>query len=360
MISFIIFILILSILIVVHELGHFFMAKKMGVKVEEFSLGFGPKIFSKNINDTQYSVCAIIFGGFVKSAGDNLEEFKHRPYEYLSKSPGQRAGIVFAGPFLNYIMAFFCFWMIFFFGYPVPSTKIGKLTDGFGAQEAGIKEGDVITQIDGAAVEYWDQLQKFIYPKKEGETVELDILREGREYKIDVIIKEVESAQDILGLGRGRLGIGSSDEIVIEKQGLVKAFISGGERLFSLTRITYRAIFRILTGKISLKDSVTGPLGIFYITSHAARLGIIALLHLMGVLNVSLAIFNLMPIPVLDGGHILLLGIEKIKGDYLSPRVDKVVNQLGLSLILMLAVFIFYNDLVKFGIWDKIVKVFSQ
>jgi regulator of sigma E protease len=356
----IIFILVLSILIIVHEFGHFFMAKKMGVKVEEFSLGFGPKLFSKKINDTQYSICAVIFGGYVKSAGDNLEEFKHQPYEYLSKTPGQRARIVFFGPFLNYIMAFFCFWMIFFLGYPIPSTKVGGITDGFGAQAAGLRQGDVITEIDGSAVEYWDQLQKLIYPKKEGERVEVNLLREGRQYRIDVEIKEIESAEDLLGLGRGRLGIASSDEILIKREGIVKSFFSGINRLTSLTFITYKAIFRMLTGKLSLKDSVTGPLGIFYITSHAARLGFVAILHLMGVLNVSLAIFNLMPIPVLDGGHMLLLGIEKLKGDYLSPRVDKVVNQLGLSLILLLAGFIFYNDLVKFGIWEKVAGLFSQ
>ena len=152
----------------------------------------------------------------------------------------------------------------------------------------------------------------------------------------------------------GLIGVMPSDEIVKVRHGLVESFILGAGKLFDFTAITYTAIFRMISGKLSLKDSVSGPLGIFYITKKASGLGFIAILHLIAVLNVSLAIFNLLPIPILDGGHLALLAIERIKGKFLSPRIDQVVNQLGLTFIIFLAVFIFYNDLVRFGVIDKI------
>lgn len=357
MINFIIFILVLGTLIIVHELGHFIMAKKKKVKVELFSLGFGPKLFSKKIGETSYTVCAIPLGGYVKLAGDNLEEFKGEPFEYLSRTPGERAAIVFFGPFLNYVVAFFCFWMVFLLGFPTLTSKVGEVIDGFGAKEAGILPGDKITAIDSKAVEYWEQLQKIIQEKKEGNIAELEILRGEVTKKIAVKIKETQS-QDLFGDKKtiGLIGIRPSEEIVKVKYGPRGALIQGTGRLLHSTFITYSAILRIVTGRLSLKESVTGPLGIFYITSKAAELGVVALLHLIAVLNVSLAIFNLLPIPILDGGHLFLLALEKIKGKYLTLAVDKIINQMGLGFILLLAAFILYNDLVRFGVWEKITR----
>lgn len=357
MLTFIIFILVLSLLIVIHEFGHFIMAKRIGVKVECFSLGFGPKLLSTKIKDTQYTVCAIPLGGYVKLAGDNLEEFKHQPFEYLSKSPGQRSRIIVFGPILNYLMAFFCFWIIFFFGYPTLTTKVGELVDDFGAQQAGLMPQDRITAVDGNPVQYWEQLQKIIFSKKEGQAVMLSVSRDNRTFEIEVKIKE-EDVPDLFGQKKtvGLIGIKPSAELVEVKHGLIEALILGSRKLLDFTLITYKAIFWMITGRLSLRDSVTGPLGIFYITSKAAQLGFIAVLHLMALLNVSLSIFNLLPIPILDGGHLLLLGIEKLRGRYLSPQADKIVTQLGLSFILLLAIFIFYNDMIRFGVWERIAR----
>jgi regulator of sigma E protease len=361
MLSFLIFILILSVLIIVHEFGHFLMAKIMAVKIERFSLGFGPKLFSKKIKDTQYSICAIPMGGFVKLSGDNFEEFSGQPFEYLSRPTGQRASIVFAGPILNYFMALVCFWMVYLLGYPTLTSKVGELIDGYGAKEAGILPQDKISAIDGISVEYWEQLQKIVQDKKEGEIVQLQILRSDKQYSFPVKIKQADS-KDLFGLKKtvGLIGITPAGEIIKVKHSLKDAVTLGTKKLFRLTIVTYRAIIYIITGRISIRESVSGPLGIFYITSQAAQLGFIAVLHVVAVLNISLAIFNLLPIPMLDGGHLLLLGIEKIKGGYLSPRIDKIVNQLGFSFIMLLAIFIFYNDLVRFGILDKVTQLWLK
>lgn len=361
MLSLLIFLAVLSFLIIVHEFGHLMMAKLNGVGVERFALGFGPKLFAKKIRETTYLICLVPLGGYVKLAGDDPLEYSGKPFEYLSKTPGERARIIFCGPLLNYLMAFFCFWLIFCLGYPTLTTKVGIVSPGFGAKEAGIMPQDKITSIDGQAIEYWEQLQKIVQGKKSTETVALGVLRGTQSLKIDVKIKEKETS-DLWGQKKtvGLLGVLPEGEIIKVKHGLFPGLVMGTQKLFSLTVITYNAILRMITGKLSFRDSVTGPLGIFYITTQAARIGFIAVLHLVAVLNVSLAIFNLLPIPVLDGGHLLFLCVEKIKGRSLSPKIDNIITQIGLSLILSLAVFIFYNDLVKFGIWGKIIHFIKR
>ncbi len=190
MIAFFIFLFILSLLIVVHEFGHFIAAKRMGVRVERFSIGFGPQLFKKKSQDTQYCISAIPLGGYVKLAGDNLEEHKSQPDEYLSQSPGRRFQIIFFGPLLNYILGFFFFWLIFFVGYPTFTTKVGGLLDGFGAKEAGLQVGDKITAIDDKRVAFWEELQNIIQSKKTSAKVKLSSLRDSKEFTVEVAIRQ--------------------------------------------------------------------------------------------------------------------------------------------------------------------------
>jgi len=358
MISLLIFLFILGILIIVHEFGHFIAAKKMGVKVEKFSLGFGPQIVAKKKNDTQYSIAAIPLGGYVKLAGDNLEEYKGNSYEYFAQAPGKRFWIIFFGPLLNYILGLLFFWFIFFVGYPTLTTKVGGLIDGLGAKEAGIQVGDKIIAVDGKKVDYWEDLQKIIQAKKEATKVGLSILRNNQELKIAVNIRE-KKVDDLLGQKRsvGLLGINASDEIVKLRHGFFASFLLGLNKTWGLTTLTYKAIWRMITGQLSMRESVTGPLGIFYITSQAASLGIIAVLHLIAVLSVSLAIFNLLPLPILDGGHILFLGIEKIRKRTLGIKTERIITQIGLTVIVSLAILVTYNDILRF-FGDKISKLF--
>ena len=356
MITFFIFLLILGLLIIIHEFGHFIVAKKLGVRVEKFSFGFGKRILSKKKNGTEYSISLIPLGGYVKLAGDSLEEFKNNPDEYLSKKPSQRAQIIFCGPLLNYILGFLCFWLVFFAGYPTLTTKVGGLIDGFGAKDAGIQVGDKIIAVDGKKVDFWEDLQMAIQAKKAATRVLLSVLRDNKEYAIEVKIKE-KQLDDALGQKRnvGLIGITPKDEIVKVKHGFLKSFVLGINKTLDLTVMTYKALWRMITGKLSMRESITGPLGIFYITSKAANLGIVALLHLVAVLSVSLCIFNLLPLPVLDGGHIVLLAIEKIRGRQLGIKAERVITQVGFTLIVSLAIFATYNDMLRlFG--DKLSK----
>jgi len=359
MITSFIFLFILGLLIFVHELGHFIVAKRIGVKVEKFSLGFGPPILSKKKNDTQYSINAIPLGGYVKFMGDNLEEYKGKSFEYLAKSPKQRTIIIFFGPLLNYILGFLCFWLIFFVGYPTLTTKVGGLVNGFGAKDAGIQVGDKIIAVDGKKVDFWEDLQNIIHTKKSTTPVKLVISRNNKNYTIDVMIRE-KQLDDVLGQKHrvGLLGITPYDEFVKVRHGLGESLVLGINKTWGLTTMTYKALWRMITGKLSLRESVTGPLGIFYITSKAAHLGMIAVLHLIAVLSISLAIFNLLPFPVLDGGHIVLLAIEKVRGKYLSLKAERIVTQIGFTVIISLAIIVTYNDLLRFG--DRIFKWFIK
>lgn len=359
MLNFIIFLFILGILIVVHEFGHFMAAKRIGVKVEKFSMGFGPKLFSKKIKDTQYMVSLIPLGGYVKLAGDNLEEYKKNKYDYFYQAPGRRFWIIVFGPLLNYFLGFLFFWVIFAIGYPTFTTKVGGLKEGFGAQKAGIKAGDKITAVDGQPVAYWEELQKIIQSKKASSVVKISFLRGSEESSVDVNIKQ-DSMDDLLGKKRSvsLLGISPSDEIMQVKHSVFKSFFLGWNKTWELTAFTYRAFWSMITGKMSFRDSVTGIVGMYDQTVKVIKLGLSAFLFWMALLNISLAVFNLLPLPVLDGGHILFLAIEKIRGKTLSLKTDRIITQIGLTAIIGLALVVTYNDVMRlFG--DKITKIFK-
>ncbi len=357
MLTAVIFIAILSVLILVHEFGHFIMARRVGVRVETFSLGFGPKLLSRKGKDTEYVLCAIPFGGYVKLAGDNLEEYKGASHEYFSKSPAKRFGIVFCGPLLNYAMGFMCFWFIFVAGYPKLTTAVGGLIDGLGAKAAGIEAGDRIVAVDGTRVEYWEDLQRLIQAKNAASPLEVSVTRNHKTLVLSVPVQE-KSVTDILGKKHtvGLIGIIPADDTVTVKHGPLAAFSLAWQRVWELTDLTYEAIWRMVTGQMSMRESVTGPLGMFYITHKVASLGIIAIIHFMATISISLCIFNLLPIPALDGGHLLLLAIEKIRGKGLSAKAERVLSQIGFSFIIALALAVTYNDIVR--IWgDKIAKM---
>jgi len=345
---------------VVHEFGHFFAARKMGVKVEQFSLGFGKKILSHKRKDTEYSICVAPLGGYVKLAGDNLEEYKGNSDEYLAKPPGKRFWIIFSGPLLNYILGLLCFWLVFFCGYPAFTTKVGNLIDGFGAKDAGVRIGDKVTAIDGEKVEYWEDLQRIIQTKKINSLVRISILRDTQEQVLNVKLQGKDVDDPLAGKKRNiaLLGIAPVADTVIVKHGPVQSLVLSFKRTWGLTVITYRGLWMMITARMSIKEA-TGPLGIFFLTSKVAQHGIIAVINLIGLISISLAIFNLLPLPVLDGGHIFLLAIEKIRGKYITLKTERAINNTGFSLIMMLAVVVTYNDIVRlFG--DKIYKLFVK
>ncbi len=356
----IVFLIILSILIFVHELGHFLAAKRLGIRVEKFALGFGPKLLSRKVGDTEYLLCAIPFGGFIKMAGDNAHEASGAKDEFLSRPPGERAQVVFAGPAFNYVLAFLSLWCVFYFGYPRLTTTVGELVDGMPAQKAGLQVDDRIVAVDGEDVPYWKDLTKRIHAAQ-GEDLTFAIERGSERFEL-VMTPEAREVETLWGqkVEVGLIGIRPSEDIVLVRYGFFESFWRGGKSLLSLTGRTFTAIYYIIAGTLSFKESVTGPLGIFFITSNAAKIGISAVIHVVGILSMSLAVFNVLPLPILDGGHIFLAGLEKLRRRPLARRTEDIINNVGLSFLIILALFIFFNDIIRYGYWDKFLSLFVK
>jgi regulator of sigma E protease len=370
MMTFLIFAFILGILIVVHEAGHFFMARKLGVRVEEFAFGFGPKLWGWKKGDTEYRVCAIPLGGYVKMAGDEKSNCKGARDEFFSKPIGHRALIILMGPVVNYIAAYLCFVVVFFIGAidldasskAVPA-KVGKIMPGSAAEQAGLLNDDMILTIDGKKISNWADMQDMVMASS-GKTLNILVERSGQEVFLKVAPR-LEKARDIFGREHETARIGvqprqleKADHLVVKRYGFFESWVKGAEELGTITAKTYTALWEIVTGQRSAKEGVTGLVGIFFIVKFAAAIGFSFLLHIVGVISASLAIFNVLPLVPLDGGHLAFLGLEKLRGRGLSVKAEDIIAKVGFGLFIALALFVFYVDFERIGLIDKIVGFF--
>lgn len=361
MLSLIYFIILLGVLILVHEFGHFIVAKRLGVRVERFSFGFGPKLLSFKRGETEYLISAVLLGGYVKMAGDEPgEKLKNKSWEFLSRGAADRFKIIFAGPLLNYILAFLIFSVIFLFGSPALTTEVGGFLKGYPAEKQGLAVGDKVLTVDSKGVKYWEDMTDIIHKHSEG-PLKISVERSGKVIEKE-IVPVIRKTRDIFGkeVSVALIGITPSQKIENVRYGFPQFFYMGYKKLITLTGMTYKALWSVMIGRLSVKESMTGPIGIFVVTSQAAKMGFIYILHLMAILSASLAIFNLLPFPVLDGGHILFLAIEKLRGRPLSIKAQEAISNVGVSLLILLTILIFYNDIIKFGIADKAMKVFKR
>ncbi|OGW84205.1 MAG: RIP metalloprotease RseP [Omnitrophica bacterium RIFCSPHIGHO2_02_FULL_51_18] len=357
--SILVFVFVLGVLVIVHEFGHFLAARRVGVRVEKFSIGFGPVIFGRRFGDTEFCVSLLPLGGFVKLAGENPEEAKGLAWEFNSKRLWEKFFIVFAGPFMNAFLAFVIFSVIFLVGTPTMTTKVGKVMDGTPAKEAGIVEGDRVTALNGQPVKVWEDILEVVH--KAAGPVVFSVERDGAAYQFSVMPK-VREIKDIFGR-KSRLsfvGIAPSNEMIYLKNPPLKAVALGFERVWTLTTMIFYSLALMITGALPFKDSVTGPIGIFFMTQEAAKMGIVTLFYFMGSLSVSLFVLNLLPIPVLDGGHILFILIEKLKGSPLKERVKERMTQGGLVLLLGLMTVVILQDVNRFSIVENFLKIFRQ
>lgn len=354
----IVFIIVLSILVIVHEWGHFITAKKCGVDVKEFAVGFGPTLWSKMHNGTNYLVKAYLLGGYVRMAGEERDKCTGAADEYYSQAIWKRALIVFNGPLINFIFAYICFVFVFMLGYPDLSTRVGELVNDYPAIEAGLLVGDDIKEINGQSMASWTDIQEAI-KDSEGAFIEVIVDREGELLNIR-ITPQVDEMQNIFGQMTQRriVGISPARDMVALRYGFLESTVKGWEKLAEITTMTYKSLWFMATGMMSTKENLTGPVGIFYIVKSAAELGLAHLLFIMGIISASLAIFNLLPIIPLDGGHLFLMAVEKIRGSALPPKIDDYIARFGFSLIILLALFVFYNDFARFGVFDKVRALF--
>jgi len=323
-------------------------------------VGFGPKLYSRMINNTEFMVCLIPLGGYVKMAGDERSECKGKSDEFFSKSPGKRALIVLNGPVVNFVLAYVSLVFVFVLGYPDLSSKIGKAMEGYPAYEAGLRVGDQVVRVNDTKVENWTELQKNI-SQSEGNQIELTFIREGEEITT-VIFPRIECLKNVFGQSKETriVGIKPAEEIITLKYNFGTSIVKAYQKLFEITALTYKSLYFMLTGSMSAKESMTGPIGIFYIVKSAAEMGFTHVLFIGGVISASLAIFNLLPLIPLDGGHLFFLGIEKLRGKPLSHKVDEYIARVGFGLILVLALFVFYNDFERFGWIEKINQIFFK
>lgn len=342
-------VVLLGVLIFVHELGHFLIAKRGGVGVEKFSLGFGPKIIGKKIGETEYLISAVPLGGYVKMVGeDPEEEVTDLEKSFTNKPVGTRLAIVSAGPIFNLLFSVVILAAVFMVGVKVPSDSalVGSVRKDFPAETAGLKKGDAIVEIEGKKIDKWHQMAEVIH-KNPDRALSFRVKREGGEVAELKITPKAESLKDIFGKEQQVGLIGIEPMIVTERYNPVIAVIKGFERTWDIIYLTFWAMAKMLIGDISAKN-IGGPLMIFQKAGEFANEGFLPYASFAALISINLGILNLLPIPVLDGGHILFFLIEIIFRKPVSIKSREVAQQVGIFILVSLMLFAFYNDIMRF------------
>ena len=350
------FIVILAILILVHELGHFLVAKKFGIKVEEFGFGFPPKIFGIKKGETLYSLNLLPFGGFVKIFGEDGQE-KQNKRSFGAKKIWQRASVLLSGPAMNLLLAALLLSLGFMIGLPwsvsdtdnVNSAKvqITQIAPNSPAQTAGLKTGDIVLGTSGpnGKIDSLDKvvdLQVFIENNK-GQEVLLSLKR-GQDVLTVKLIPRINPPAD-----EGAMGVGLARVSNISFP-WYSAIWEGIKMTLSLTWLTISSLFYLIWQLFSSGQAggeVTGPVGIYSITGQAAQMGFVYLLQLAALLSINLGVINAFPFPALDGGRVLFLIIEKIKRSPISERVERTIHSAGFIFLILLMVVVAFRDIVR-------------
>ncbi len=344
MLTIIAFIFVFSILIFFHEFGHFIAAKLSGVKVYKFAFGFGPRLLGFTKNQTEYLICLIPLGGYVKMAGEmGQEEDKEtlgevpEEQKFNRKTVGIRALIVALGPFMNIAAAVIILSLIFFVnGIPVVTNYVSTVIENGPAEQAGILSGDRIIAINSTKMEDPNKIANIIN-KSSGEELQITLDREGETIEIFVIPEYDDNYK------KGLIGI--TFEIYIEKINIFSAFYKGSIATGNIIKLIFSNTIEMVTGKIPVE--IAGPLGIAQMTGEAARLGFLNLLYFTAILSIFIGLFNLLPIPILDGGHIIILAIEKIRGRPLEAEKISFMYLIGISLMIIIFVIATYKDILR-------------
>jgi|UniRef100_A0A7C2Z3D2 regulator of sigma E protease len=418
------FLILIGVLVWFHELGHFLMAKLFGVKVEIFSIGFGPVLFGKKFGETEYRISALPLGGFVKLYGEE-EEIKD-PRAFSSKPNWQKILIAFGGPFFNFILAILLFAFVFTIGREVPKYSyekpvVGHVAENSLAKRLGIREGDLILEINSKRVESWKDVEKVVLDNVLAKEWSVEVLRDGK--RISLYLKERISGASSFGTEPWipavvgfvakdspafQVGIREGDRILkvngkdikgwyelvsyirqskgdpitltIERKGAIeektvvpkvdgrsgmpilgvapyiervkvkepihKAFVEGVEKTYTLSLLSLKALWQLITGGLSIK-TLGGPIAIAQLAGESAQQGILPFIGMMAFISVQLAIFNLIPLPVLDGGLILLFLMESIRRKPLSPKFKEIWVKAGYAIIIILASFVIINDILR-------------
>lgn len=323
--------------ILFHEFGHFIVAKMVGIRVNEFSIGMGPKIFQKKKGETKYSIRVLPIGGYVSMEGE--DENSDDPRSFNKVPASSRIAVVVAGATMNFILAIIVFSMVSF-SIGVPTTEILKTTKDSPAEKAGIKSGDVIVGINNEQIKNWESIVDEISKSNPDQEMKVTLLR--NEEKIDYLIQPEIGEEDRIIIGI---------EPVSEKSFFTS--IKGGfQKTGSMLKLMFEFIKMAFKGQVSMKD-LSGPVGVIHTIGEAAKYGFINLLYLMGFISVNLGFFNLLPLPALDGSRIVFLLIEIIRGKAIDPEKEGFIHFVGFVLLILLMITVTYSDVIRFNIFRR-------
>ncbi len=341
---------VLGILIFVHEFGHFLLAKLLGVRVEAFSLGFPPKLLHKRIGDTDYRLSVAPLGGYVKMLGENPGEQvppELQPYSFMHHPLWHRILFVLAGPAFNLIFAFLVFFLVFAFsGIPYLTTVITEVEKNSPAEAAGLQPGDQVLELAGQPVERWEDLPPIIR-KSGGHPLELTLKR-GQEIITLNVTPRRQEIPDIFG-GKSSaviIGILNKQNLGIDKVGPGQAFLQGGAATWGVAYLTTLSLYKLVAGEAPLKG-LGGPILIAQVAGQQAKVGAAALFQFMATLSVNLFLLNLLPIPILDGGHLFFCVLEAVRRKPVELEHREIAQGVGLMLILALMILVFYQDILR-------------
>ncbi len=343
--------LVLGILILFHELGHFIFAKLFRVKVIKFSLGFGPKLFGKRIGETEYLISAIPFGGYVKMLGEGPEDepvpFWEKERAFSSQPVFKRFIIVSAGPLFNLILAFLIFFTFYLTaGEKIIVPEVGKVKKGSPAFKAGIKPGDLILSIDGICVKRWEDIREIV--KKKGK-VPMEVLIKRKDRIIRVrLIPEEGTTKNIFGeeVKTVMIGIIASGKTKFIKLSFFSALSEALLKTWKIIKLTCLTLLKLIERIVPLK-TIGGPILIGQMTGKIAQENWLYLIPFTAVLSINLGVINLLPIPILDGGILVLLIIEALMRRPIDQKVQETVHKVGIAILICLMAIVMYNDIMR-------------
>ena len=364
------FLIILTILVFVHELGHYLVARKNGVKVEVFAVGFGSELFGWTDRlGTRWKVCAIPLGGYVKMFGDgdissssslenSNDSFEERESAFHHKSLGARAAIVLAGPVANFLFAIILLAGLYsIVGQRYAPPIIDKITSGSSADIAGLIIGDEIIQVDEQNIKRFDELQRIVRPNP-GKELKFLIQRDN-ELLLKTVIPQLVEGKDASGskVVYGFLGVASEQSTFIRHNPL-KSFGLAVEETWVIVSQTLVHVTEMIRGERTT-DELGGPIRIAKLSGAVADAGLTSSIWFMAVLSINLGLINLFPVPVLDGGHLFFYLVEFIRGKPLEAKMQGIASYAGLMIVISLMVFVTWNDLVQLNITNFIVSIFN-